>query len=57
MTIKCVKKLLVWVPSLSVIGLGLYNMDLDLTTIGLSLLIIVHQLNQIENKINNSCWY
>ena len=52
-----IQKLIVWLPSGSVIALGLYKGQLDVTLIGLSLLITVHQINQLEKKINNSCWY
>jgi hypothetical protein len=52
-----VKKLIVWLPSGSMIALGLYGCKMDMTLLGLSLLITVHQLNQLEKKVNNSCWY
>ena len=56
-SVELIQKLIVWVPSGSVIGLGLFKGQLEVTLIGLSLLIIVHQLNQVEKKISNSCWY
>jgi hypothetical protein len=56
-SVDLIKKLIVWLPSGSMIALGLYNGKLDVTLLGLSLLITVHQLNQLEKKVNNSCWY
>lgn len=52
-----IKKMIVWLPAGSVISLGLFRGDLEITLIGLSLLITVHQLNQLDKKLDNSCWY
>ena len=52
-----IKKMIVWLPAGAVILTGLYKGQLEVTLIGLSLLITVHQMNQLDKKISNSCWY